>query len=97
MKYILKLYIAGETNISKRAIANLRKIVREFHEGQCELEIIDILEDPESAVDDHIVAIPTIVKSVPSPPCIFIGDLSDTESLLISLRPNFEIKSEQQE
>jgi len=96
MKCILKLYIANETIISRRAIANLRKIV-EFFEGQYGMEIIDILEDPESAVNDHIVAIPAMVKSLPPPPCMFIGDLSDTESLLISLRPNSEIKSEQQE
>ena len=61
------------------------------------MEIIDILEDPESAVNDHIVAIPAMVKSLPPPPCMFIGDLSDTESLLISLRLNSKIKSEQQE
>ena len=96
MKCILKLYIANETIISRRAIANLRKIV-EFFEGQYGMEIIDILEDPESAVDDHIIAIPAMVKSLPPPPSMFIGDLSDTESLLISLRLNSKIKSEQQE
>ena len=96
MKYILKLYIADKTIISRRAIANLRKIV-EFFEGQYGMEIIDILEDPESAVDDHIIAIPAMVKSLPPPPSMFIGDLSDTESLLISLRLNSKIKSEQQE
>ena len=97
MKYILKLYIADKTIISRRAIANLRKIIKEFFEGQYGMEIIDILEDPESAVDDHIIAIPAMVKSLPPPPSMFIGDLSDTESLLISLRLNSKIKSEQQE
>ena len=97
MKCILKLYVANETIVSRRAIANLRKILEEFFEGQYSMEIIDILEDPESAVDDRIIAIPAMVKSLPSPSCMFIGDLSNTESLLTSLRLNSEIKSEQQE
>ena len=90
MKYILKLYIADKTIISRRAIANLRKIIKEFFEGQYGMEIIDILEDPESAVNDHIVAIPAMVKSLPPPPCMFIGDLSDRDKVLLGLDLSFE-------
>lgn len=86
MKYILKLYITGQTPNSLRALENLKDICnRELQEGLYELHIIDILKEPQLAADDKIIATPTLVKKLPPPLRKIIGDLSDKEKVLFGL------------
>jgi circadian clock protein KaiB len=84
-KYLLKLYIAGRSPRSERAILNLRRICEEQLEGQYDLVIIDVLERPELAEDEKILATPTLIKQLPPPLRRIIGDLSDTEKVRIGL------------
>jgi circadian clock protein KaiB len=81
----LKLYIAGQTPRSIVALANLQKIVDEYLAGHYEIEVIDLLESPLLAKGDQILAVPTLVKDLPSPLRKIIGDLSNTERVLVGL------------
>jgi circadian clock protein KaiB len=81
----LKLYVADETPKSKNASANLQRLCEERLKDRCNVEIIDILENPEVASKEQIVAIPTLVKESPLPVRRMIGDLSNTERLLVGL------------
>lgn len=84
-KYLLKLYITGQTPRSQRAIANLRRICEEDLHGEYEMVIIDVLERPQLAEDEKILATPTLVKELPVPIRRIIGDLSDSERVLLGL------------
>lgn len=84
-RYLLKLYVAGETPRSKAALANLRSLCEEHLPGQYELEVIDLILQPKLARTDQILAIPTLVRSLPTPIARIIGDLSDTEQVLMGL------------
>ena len=84
-KYVLKLYITGHTPRAERAIANLRRICEEELNGQYEMVVIDVLERPQLAEDEKILATPTLVKDLPPPLRRIIGDLSDTEKVLLGL------------
>ncbi len=84
-KYFLRLYVAGESPKSLRAFANLKRICEENLAGQYEIQIIDLLIHPQLARGDEIVAIPTLVRSLPAPMRRIIGDLSDTDRVLIGL------------
>jgi circadian clock protein KaiB len=84
-KYLLKLYITGQTSRSERAIANLRRICNEELGGQYDMVIIDILERPQLAEDEKIIATPALIKQLPPPLRRIIGDLSDTEKVLLGL------------
>lgn len=84
-KYLLKLYITGQTARSHRAIANLRRICDEQLVDQYELIVIDVLERPQLAEDEKILATPTVVKELPTPMRRIIGDLSDSERVLVGL------------
>ena len=84
-KYLLHLYVSGLTSRSTRAIENLRKICEENLKGRYELEIIDIFQQTEAARREQIVAAPTLIKTLPLPLRRFIGDLSDTERILVGL------------
>lgn len=83
--YELRLYIAGRTQKSVTALANLKKYCEEHLQGQYTLEIIDLLEHPQLAEGDQILAIPTLVKKVPVPVRKIIGDLSNKEKVLVGL------------
>lgn len=83
--YILKLYVTGSSPRAETAIANLRRICEEELQGQYTLEIIDVLEHPETAESDRILATPTLVKQLPPPLRRVIGDLSDKEKVLLGL------------
>lgn len=83
--YILKLYVTGKTALAERAIDNLRKICEEELEGHYVMEVIDVLERPQLAVDERILATPTVTKSLPPPLRRVVGDLSNTEKVLIGL------------
>ena len=81
----LRLYTAGQTPKSLRAFANLKVICEEHLKGRYQIEVIDILEDPTMARGNQIVAIPTLVRELPQPVRKIIGDLSNTERVLIGL------------
>jgi circadian clock protein KaiB len=83
--YVLRLYVSGLTPNSQRAIENVRKICQEHLEGRYQLEIIDIYQQPIFAKEGQIVAAPTLVKELPPPLRKFIGDLSNTEKILLGL------------
>ena len=82
---VLKLYITGQTPKSERAIANMQSICKNELEGQYELVIIDVMERPQLAEDEKILATPTLIKVLPPPLARVIGDLSDTEKILLGL------------
>ena len=84
-KFLLKLYVTGQTPRSERAIANLRRICEEDLGGQYEMTVIDVLERPQLAEDEKILATPTLIKQLPPPLRRVIGDLSDTEKVLLGL------------
>jgi circadian clock protein KaiB len=83
--YVLRLYVSGLTPNSQRAIENVRKICQEHLEGRYQLEIIDIYQQPIFAKEGQIVAAPTLVKELPPPLRKFIGDLSNTDKILLGL------------
>jgi circadian clock protein KaiB len=84
-KYLLKLYITGHTSRSERAIANLRSICEENMNGECDVAIIDILERPQLAEDEKILATPMLIKQLPPPARRVIGDLSNLEHVMREL------------
>ena len=84
-KYILRLYIAGTTPKSMRAVHNLRQICSKHLEGRHDLEVIDTYQNPQTVIDNKIIAIPTLIKELPPPLCRLVGDLSDTKKVLSAL------------
>jgi circadian clock protein KaiB len=84
-KWELKLYVAGKTEKSVAALANLKKYCEEHLKGQYKIEVIDLLEKPQLAEGDQILAIPTLVRKVPAPIRKIIGDLSNEEKVLVGL------------
>ncbi len=83
--YRLRLYVAGQTPRSVGAFVNLKKICEEHLNGRYELEVIDLLQKPQLAEGDQIFAIPTLVRRLPEPITKIIGDLSNTERVLVGL------------
>jgi len=83
--YLLKLYITGTSPRAASAIANLQRICEQELRGQYQIEIIDVLERPEVAETDKILATPTLIKQLPPPLRRVIGDLSDKEKVLLGL------------
>jgi circadian clock protein KaiB len=84
-EYSLRLYVAGQTARSIVALTNLKRICDEHLGGRYEIEVIDLLREPQLAQGDQILAIPTLVRKVPSPLRKIIGDLSNTERVLVGL------------
>ncbi len=83
--YILRLYVAGRTEKSMMAFENLKKIAEEHLKGKYKIEVIDLLKNPQLAEGDQILAIPTLVRRLPPPIRKIIGDLSNTERVLVGL------------
>ena len=81
----LRLYVAGQTPKSVTALANLKKMCEEHLAGKYRIEVIDLLEQPQLARGDQILAIPTLVRRLPAPIRKIIGDLSNTERVLVGL------------
>ncbi|WP_207420665.1 circadian clock KaiB family protein [Desertivirga brevis] len=81
----LRLYIAGSSLISMRAITNLQEILESYLKGQYELEIVDIHQQPELAQQDNISALPVLVKTSPVPKRLLVGDMSDKGKVLRGL------------
>ena len=84
-KYRLILYVTGTSPRAKIAIANLQRLCENELEGQYELEIVDVLENPQRAEDEKILATPTLIKMLPLPLRRVIGDLSDKDKVLLGL------------
>jgi circadian clock protein KaiB len=84
-KFQLKLYVAGQTPKSIRAFSNLKKICEEHLQGRYTIEVIDLLVNPQLAKGDQILAIPTLVRKLPEPIRKIIGDLSNTQRVLVGL------------
>ena len=83
--YHLRLYVAGQTTKSVAAIANLKRVCESHLAGRYEIEVIDLMQNPRLAAGDQILAIPTLVRRLPTPLKRIIGDLSNTEKVLIGL------------
>ena len=83
--FVLRLYIAGQTPRSVAALANLKEICAEHLAGRYTLQVVDLLENPKLARGDQILAIPTLVRKLPLPMRRIIGDLSNTERVLVGL------------
>ena len=81
----LRLYVAGQTPKSLLAFRNLKQMCEEHLEGRYEIEIIDLVENPQLAAGDQILAVPTLVRRLPEPIKKIIGDLSNTERVLVGL------------
>ena len=85
-KWYLRLYVAGQSPKSLRAFANLKGLCEQHMPGRYEIEIIDLVENPALAQADDILAVPTLVRRLPEPLRKIIGDLSNTERVLVGLR-----------
>lgn len=84
-KMLLRLYVAGQTPKSLAALANLKKLCDRHAPQGYQIEVIDLIKNPQLAQGDQILAIPTLVRSLPEPVRKIIGDLSDTERVLVGL------------
>lgn len=82
----LRLYVAGQTANCLKAFANLKRICEENLAGRYEIEVVDLLENPRLAAGDEIIAVPTLVRKLPTPVRKIIGALSDTERVLVGLQ-----------
>ena len=94
-KFQLKLFITGQTSRSSRAITNLRRICEDELGTEFELTIVDVLEKPQLAEDNRILATPTLIKEFPPPKRRIIGDLSDTKLVLQGLELFHRLKQEE--
>lgn len=83
--YNLRLYVAGQTPKSITALANLKKICEEHLVGRYQIEVVDLLEHPQLAAGDQILAVPTLVRRLPEPLKRIIGNLSNMERVLVGL------------
>ena len=83
--YLLRLYIAGPTTISTRALVNIRSICEEHLHGHYELEVIDLSVEPKRAMEDNIISLPTLLKIRPRSVQRLVGDMSNTDRVLKSL------------
>lgn len=84
-RYVLTLFITGRSSRAERAIENLRRMCEEELEGCYDLRVVDVLEHPQLAEDERILATPTLIKQLPPPLRRVIGDLSDKEKVLLGL------------
>jgi len=85
VEWDLRLYVAGQSRKSLTALANLRKLCDEYLAGKYHIEVIDLLKTPQLAAGDQILAIPTLVRKLPTPMKKIIGDLSNEERALVGL------------
>lgn len=85
MPWVLRLYIAGQTPRAMTALVNLRQICETHLAGQYRIEVVDLLEQPQLAEGDQIIAVPTLIRRLPEPIRHVIGDLSDTARTLVGL------------
>jgi circadian clock protein KaiB len=84
-KYVLRLFVAGTTARSARAIANLKGVCDEYLEGRYDLEVIDVYQQGARTKEERIIAAPTLIKKLPPPVRKLVGDMSDKEKILVGL------------
>jgi circadian clock protein KaiB len=84
-RYVLRLYVAGATPLSTRALVNIKEICEEHLQGRYELEVVDVFVQPAEARAQDIIAVPTLLKKLPAPLRRLVGDLSNRERVLIGL------------
>lgn len=84
-QWVLRLYVAGQTPKSLAAFSNLKKICEEHLKGKYTIEVIDLIKTPALAKGDQILAIPTLIRKLPEPVRKIIGDLSNTEKVIVGL------------
>ena len=84
-RWLLRLYVAGQTPKSSAAFDNLKRVCEENLKGRYTIEVIDLLKNPRLAKDDQILAVPTVVRKLPLPVRHLIGDLSNSERVLVGL------------
>ena len=84
-KYVLRLYVAGTTALSQRAIINIKKICEEYLKGRYDLEIVDVYLAPMKAKENDVIAVPVLIKLVPIPRRMILGDLSNELKVLAGL------------
>ncbi|MEJ2406163.1 MAG: circadian clock protein KaiB [Candidatus Thiodiazotropha sp.] len=84
-RYVLRLYVAGQTPKSLLAIKNLKAICEQYLSDRYQLEVIDLYQQPQLAEGDQIIAVPTLIKSLPEPMRRIIGDLSNIEKVIVGL------------
>jgi circadian clock protein KaiB len=89
-RYVLKLYVAGQSPKSVNAIANMKKLCEANLQGRYVLDVIDLYQQPQLAQGEQIIAVPTLIRKLPSPLRRIIGDMSNTERVLVGL----DIRSE---
>ncbi|HEY3746749.1 MAG TPA: circadian clock KaiB family protein [Gemmatimonadaceae bacterium] len=92
-KYLLTLYVTGTSPRANIAIGNLQRICEQELEGQYELEVVDVLENPQRAEDEKILATPTLIKQLPPPLRRVIGDLSDKDKVLLGLEVRTQVST----
>lgn len=85
-KYVFRLYVAGNTSRSSQAITNVRRICEQYLAGYYELEVIDVYQKPAATRAADVVALPTLIKELPLPPKRFVGDMSNTERIVVALK-----------
>ena len=83
--YVLRLYVAGTTSQSQRAVLNLKKVCEEYLYGRYELEVVDVYVSPLKAKEDQVIAVPTLIKLSPPPRKMILGDLSQEKKVLTGL------------
>lgn len=83
--YLFRLYVSGTSSRSKLAITNMRRICDQYLSGRYELEVIDVYQQPAKTKTAQIVAVPTLIKELPFPPQRFVGDMSNTERIVVGL------------
>ncbi len=91
--FSLRLYVTGNTTRSAEAIANIRSLCEEYLPGRYDLKVVDIYQQPSDAVDEQIIAAPTLVKRIPAPEKRLIGDLTSRQRVLVGLNLTDEKKS----
>lgn len=84
-EWVLRLYVAGQSPRSLRAVTNVHKICAEQLGGRYRLEVIDLYQQPQLAQDEQIIALPALVRRLPPPPRMIVGDMSDTDQVLVGL------------
>lgn len=84
-EWLLRLYVAGMTPNAVAALGNLERLCKEHLEGRYRIEVVDLLRQPQLAMGDQIIAVPTLVRTLPTPVKKIIGDLSNTERVLVGL------------
>ena len=84
-RYVLRLYVTGLTSRSTRAITSVREVCEQHLAGNYDLEIIDVYQSPARIIQDQVVAIPTLVKCMPPPTRLMVGDMSNRQRLLVGL------------